>query len=213
MSEGIIGLAGVVIGAMLTSLFTWVKDWWIERKSRERRARYLAMRVVCILDKFVQDCVNVAYDKGVEDADGWLKPQVRRPERLSLPTDVDWSSVNHDVMYRALSLPSEVDIAENNIGFAAEDADDYEFFEERQYQYACLGLNAVTLARDLRDTYSIPSRVFGHWDPEAELQEKKDGIEKRRKERKTEPSIFDDMIVPNAAGEDELLKANQRPRS
>jgi hypothetical protein len=112
-------------------------------------------------------------------------------------------------MYRVLSLPGEMDIADKKIAFEAEfsfSPDGFEYFEERQYQYACLGLSALRLARDLRNTYSIQPRDFGDWNPEAQLQEKKDRIDERRKKRKTQPIDLDEMMVPNSTGTDELTK-------
>ncbi|MGI8568578.1 MAG: hypothetical protein ACR2KT_05665 [Methylocella sp.] len=198
------GLLGVIVGSGIP----WLKETLSERK----HARYLAIRVVCILDKFVEGCVDVVNDDGLRegqrDADGFLDPQVNLPDSPSFPTDVDWRSIKHDVMYRVLSLPRDVEIAKRSISHSSEFSDppDFkEFFEDRQYQYACLGLTAAKLARDLRNTYSIPDRDFGHWNPVKNLRDKKDTIEQQRHARESQPSIFDEISAPNSE-QDELKK-------
>jgi hypothetical protein len=60
MTEGIIGLVGVLIGSGLT----WVQTNWTRKQDEAKNARYLAIRCVCILDKFVEDCIDVIKDDG-----------------------------------------------------------------------------------------------------------------------------------------------------
>jgi|ERR1700732_1614338 len=209
MSGAIYGLAGVVIGALLT----WIKDWWVERKSLNRQACYLAIRVVCILDKFVEDCVDVINDDGLcegrRDSDGCLEPQVELPDFPSFPVDVDWRSIKHDLMYRVLSLPRDVEIADQTIRHSWDISgppDFDEFFEERKYQYACLGLSAAELARVLRNTYSIPERDFVHWNPVKTLRDKKDTIEDQRRAPKSQSWFFDESTALNSSEQGELKK-------
>lgn len=62
-------------------------------------------------------------------------------------------------MYRIRELPVLMNEALRNISAAAEHdwAPDYtESFQERQYQYARLGLKALTLARRLRQLAGLP---------------------------------------------------------
>lgn len=49
MSDAIIGLAGVVIGALLTPGIEGFKT----RRATKKNATYLAARVICILDQFI----------------------------------------------------------------------------------------------------------------------------------------------------------------
>jgi len=148
-------LAGVVIG---TVLMPWIR----ERTARARAARYLAIRVVCILNEFTDNCVSVALDSGGEGKDGQLEAQIAAPVLPSYPDDLDWRSVRHDLMYDLLSFSDAVRKAEAVVNWASNNtyAPDFsEFFETRSIQYANLGLRADTLAEQLRMDYRIPERA------------------------------------------------------
>lgn len=184
MINAVIGFIGVIVGFLLTFL----KDWLKERSGRKNRARYLAIRVVCNLDEFLQQCIDVAYDDGLYrgdyNADGNREAQISQPDDFSLPEDVDWHSIDHTLMYRILSLSNRV-TASNRIIESAEDnsfpPDWDEAFEERQYQYSCLGLDVADLAKTLRLTYGIPEQKFRDWDPLQKLRDTKALVEGRRK--------------------------------
>lgn len=182
------GLIGVVIGAALPLL----RDAWNKR----RQARYLAIRIVCVLDEFLDECTNVVGDDGLSfgqrSADGRLEAQVSQPKGLPLPDDVDWRSIDHGLMYEILALPSRIERDNRFISFEAEHAfpPDYrQFFEERQYRYACLGLDVAGLTQTLRSTYGIPEQETGEWDPVAYLVREKARIENCREDREKRSSI------------------------
>ena len=186
------GLAGVIVGTVLP----WFRDRW----NNKRQARYLAIRVVCVLDEFQEQCTSVVGDDGVcfgqRDAEDYLEPQVAQPKGLPLPSDVDWRSIDHGLMYKILAFPSRIEGENRSISFAAEHSfpPDYdEFFEERQYRYACLGLDAAALTQTLRTTYGIPPQEFGDWDSVGYLTDEKTKIEKQRADRDKQSSIFDNL--------------------
>ena|SRR5438105_541963 len=85
VSQAFFGLTGVVVGALLTLL----RDVWSDRRTRKRHARYLAIRVVCILDKYIENCAEVVLDDGLQegqrDEQGCLQSQVRPPAPPSFP--------------------------------------------------------------------------------------------------------------------------------
>jgi len=188
------GFLGVIVGTVLP----WFRERWINTG----KARYLAIRVVCILDEFLEQCAAVVGDDGMccgqRNAEGYLEAQVALPTGLPLPDDVDWRSINHGLMYRILVLPSRIEADNRVIAGVGEHSfpPDYEeVFEERQYRYACLGLEAVALGRKLRQTYGIPSQEFGDWDPIKTLEDEKARIEELRKERWSRPSIIDQITT------------------
>lgn len=146
--QAIFGLIGVVIGGFLTLL----RDTWSEWRARRRHARYLAIRVVIALDRYVEKCADVATDDGLSqgqpNADGYLEEQVALPPAPTFPPDLDWKSIDHDLAYRLLSLSNEAEAADRTIGFASENAFPPDL-EERQYQYAKLGLAIFALTQEL----------------------------------------------------------------
>ena len=144
MGEAVFGLAGVFVGAFLA----WARESWSERIARKRRARYLAMRVLCILDEYVVRCTEVAMDTGQRNEDGYLQTRIARPSVPSYPPDIDWNSIDHELMYRLLSFPSRADAANRIVEAVSEDAfpPDYdEAYEEQHYQYSKLGIAAYEL--------------------------------------------------------------------
>jgi hypothetical protein len=188
MNEGTISaLVGVAFGACLNWFLTWTKEWWTEGKNKKRRAVYLAIRVVCLLDEFVDGCISVVNDDGCKhDARATV------PDPPSYPGDVDWKSIKPSLMYKILSLPTEIELAKRTIMGADSFSWDEDFFDltERQYQYARMGLVAIELARQLRKTYDIPDRDFGWREPAGSFRETMDMIDKDRREAR-EAAAFD----------------------
>jgi len=183
MSGALYGLIGVVIGALLT----WFRDIWSDRRARGRNARYLAIRVVCILDKYVERCAEVVSDEGEEDREGCTVARVSSPTPPEFPLDLDWKSIDHELMYRLLSLPNEAETAASYVDsvseFVAGPPDFAEYFEERQVQYSKVGLSAFALTQELRKMYGIPAQEFGHWNPAERLAEVQKKVEQFRQKR------------------------------
>jgi len=187
MTEAIFGLVGVLIG----SAISWLQSYWLNRQVAKKAAQYLAIRVVCIFDKYLEDCVSVVKDDGLScgqrTPDGCLKPQVSSPGAPVFPDDVDWKSISHNLMYEILSFPSDVDAADRSIAFTADvvaSPPDYEeFFEDRAFHYAQFGLRAYELAKRLRKTYDIPAKEYGDWKPVSELEGELKKIKEARAHR------------------------------
>jgi hypothetical protein len=184
MSEAAIGFIGVIIGALLAPGIDWFRSW----RSAKKNARYLAIRVICILDEFVGKCVEVVGDDGDRDNEGYYNYNSKLPTIDSFPENLEWKSIHHKMMYRILILPSKIKDAFNHIDFAC---DHYisppydDLGPERQYEFAVLGLYAATLALDLRKSYGMPfeekSQNNPDWDVFKYLRDKKEKIEASRK--------------------------------
>jgi hypothetical protein len=94
MSElltGLIGLLGIIIGAAIT----WLRECWNEHRLRKRRAAYLSVRIICILDRYVSKCHDAIEEQSTK---------VLTPE---FPDDVDWKSIDSKLMYRILDFPNQ----------------------------------------------------------------------------------------------------------
>ena len=190
---GLISTSSVLFGVIVGAVVPWFRDAW----NNKRQARYLAIRIVCLLDEFLDECTNVVGDDGLcfgqRSADGRLEAQVSQPKGLPLPSDVDWRTIDHRLMYEILALPSRIERDNRSISYAAEHSvppDNREFFEERQYRYACLGLSVAALTQRLRSTYRIPEQEAGEWNPVAYLAKEKVKIEKCREDRDKQSSIL-----------------------
>ncbi|MFE0014126.1 hypothetical protein ACFWXH_04720 [Mesorhizobium sp. NPDC059054] len=183
---------------LLTALVTTVGTWFVTRyqlklqakvqadireEERERHGSYVAIRVVCALDNFVNGCIDVVHDDGMNGNDGYTEPREAAPN-LIFPNDVDWKSIDAEQMYRALSLPNEIASADQAIAWVADQVaspPDYdEFFTERILRYGQLGLSALKLADDLRVRYRMPARKIEGWGPREALQKKVNEAEKQK---------------------------------
>jgi len=80
--SAISGFVGVLVG---TALIPWIRGHFL----RKRAARYLAIRVVCTLDKYLEDCTDVAEDWGEENREGYSEARVSAPPTPSYPADLD----------------------------------------------------------------------------------------------------------------------------
>lgn len=176
---------------VLTALGAWIAlggTWFFSSRDSEKAARYLAIRIVCVLDRFIEDCVSVVNDDGLSygqrTKEGYLEPQVKSPGPPLYPDDVDWKSIEHSLMYEMLSFPSDVEAGDNAISFAwdiSHPPDYDEGFEERAFQYTQFGLKAYELAKKLREKYGIPPKGYVGWNPIVELQKDLEKIQARRK--------------------------------
>jgi hypothetical protein len=184
----IIGLIGVIVGAILTT----TKDWWFHKLKKKEEQTYLAIQISCLLERFVSGCLEVVHDDGLchgqRDDHGYLSPQVRTPYFEPLKTDVNWKSLPANMMYKILRLPSQVDDANAYISvaseFAADPPDFEEFFEARIEKYAELGLLAIEIIEDLRTLAKLPSvPLVGNWLPGERLQEAYDKVKAEQSAR------------------------------
>lgn len=192
MTSAIIGLIGVVIGSALTIL----KDVLMSSGQRRSHAEYAAIRIVCILDEYLDKCVGVVLDDGTaygqpagrtNQGEEFLSPQVKLPSPPDYPNDIDWKSVRTRLMYRALALPNRARETDQYIAGCAEHAfpPDYEeLFEARHEGYAKLGLEAHQLAGEMRTAYRIAPRDDKtwnpHWNPVGRLEKRLEEIQSKR---------------------------------
>ncbi|MBS0027249.1 hypothetical protein ACTJJ0_12350 [Chitinophaga sp. 22321] len=186
MTEAIIGLVGVVIGSGIS----WFQSSWSNRRETKKNARYLAIRLVCIFDKYLDDCTDVVKDDGLSygqrTPDGCLKAQVQTPVPPAYPDDIDWKSIDHELMYRILSFPAEVEDGNRMIKAAAEIADPPDFeewFEERKFYYCQFGLTAYKLSDDLCKKFGIKKKVYNDWNPVDDLKQELESVTSARQRR------------------------------
>jgi hypothetical protein len=166
---------GVVVGFLLYAL----KDLLVHHIKNRKDAEYLSIQVACKLDRFVAGCAAVVADDGLyqgqPDQDGTSRVRVSAPTFEPELAKVEWKSVPAKLMYEVLMLPNKIEVASNWVEAAFENGipPDYsEGFEERQYQYALLGLEAAELAGKLRRHANLPERQLGEMDDVSYINEK-----------------------------------------
>ena len=148
MTQAIIGFAGVVVGSLMIILYQVV----VERRDRGKKARYLAVRVVCILDDFIDECqavkLNADHNLGLgidEIRLGLVDFSVPMPNRLILPDDLDWTSIETIIAYDIFSFINKVAIYDRDvqsIHAGIDDPDDVVLVFRARREY-CEELQAV----------------------------------------------------------------------
>lgn len=174
-----IGLAGALIGGLISSLIPWWKEASDRKNALERSGRYSAIRLVAALELYAEQCADVVSDDGTsqgrpagrtEQGEEYCVAQVTTPAFPSFPEDVDWQSIgvkNGELTYGILALPNVAREANRYISSASENAfppDYVEFFSARQQAYAYLGAQALNLAKSLRKSFSLPDTPQRPWD-------------------------------------------------
>lgn len=207
MNDAVIGFAGVLVGIMATIGKDVVSHWIGKRNA----GRYAAVRIVCILDQYVEKCVEVAADDGTSEGrpagrtssgEEYYSAQIDSPEPPAFPEDIDWTSISPDLMYRVLALPNLAVETERFVRGASEHScpPDYaEFFQARWEGYAALGLETIEIIAALRRTFGLPkpSIAIGNpdWDAARFLRQKKDEVlSLREAERAANNAFWAEMI-------------------
>lgn len=187
MESAIFGLVGVALGALLTV----AREWWFQSRKNKKDAEYLSILMSCELERYAARCAKVVGDDGLcegqPDENGYSSIQVDAPKFEPHAFSVEWKSLPAHLMYEILDFPYKAELANSSVSaafeYAATPPDFSEGFEERQFQYACLGLAALKLAARLRGYVGLPPRDIGEWNPAEYMEGHKTDIESRRKER------------------------------
>lgn len=194
-------LLTIILTSLITAVFTVIVSWIVyklttardKQEELERRARFLAIRVVCALDPFVSQCTSFVYDRGVLDVEGTKRPNEPEPT-VTLPDNVDWRAIKPDLMYRILSFPNAIEAAQISISVVAVHIygpPDYEeIFDERIIQFGKLGTSALELATELRKTYNIPMCDYGDWAPKEIFATQVAKAEKNKADRESRQAQF-----------------------
>lgn len=187
MEAAVFGLVGVVLGALLTV----AKEWWFHDRTIRKDAEYLCIQVACELERYATRCADVVSDDGLyhgqPNEHGCHEIQVTTPTFDPKLFDVEWKSLPAVLMYDVLDFPYKGYVANQSVSaafeYSATPPDYGDGFEERQLQYASLGITAFELAGKLRAHVKLQSREFGKWDPDKFMKDRKTTIESERAKR------------------------------
>lgn len=200
MDKAAYGLIGVVLGVFLTI----VKEWWFQSRRNKKDAEYLAIQMVCMLDRYVAGCAEVVGDDGLyhgqPDSEGNSSIQVSAPKFEPDSAKVEWKSLPARLMYEVLTFPNKIEVAENHISatfeYSAFPPDYSEGFEERQLRYAELGIAAASLADKLRAHTNLPQKPVDEWDPVQYMRDERSKALAHRARIAASPSFSLSASVP-----------------
>lgn len=202
--------AGAAIGAVfLTHLFTvWRENQAAEKKLKQAR-QFIAIELVFRLEDFADSCSDVAADTGRdedEDKDPdseylqhTYKPTVTFPELSFTEVSGDWQVLDVRLMYRTRELTVLQQEANRVISFVGNtdlDGKREEYFRERQYQYARLGLKAIVQVRRLRKMAGFPDTRLDN-DSEWSVQRTLKDVWKSERRRRAKVATEERKMLEN----------------
>lgn len=132
-----------------------------KRILNERHAAYLAGVVAGPLENLSSACEAVAFDHGREDESGYTYSTTETPTFDPEKYQVEWSVLPGSLMFSLLDLPHKIRQAHTIIDGSAEHStppDFPEFFEQRRYQFAKIGIESAHIAAELRRYAGIDPR-------------------------------------------------------
>jgi hypothetical protein len=211
MESAVFGLVGVIIGAILTAALTVLREIWFQRRKDAKDREYLAIQVSGQLERYGAGCVEVVRDygryQGQRNAQGECEVQAEEPKFEPELLKVEWKSLPVDLMYEILDFPIRAEEAKRHSDSASEHAfpPDYEdWFVERQYQYAKLGLAASSLAAKLRDNVGLPPRPAPdkYWNPLEFMANRVSEVEQQRKKLEQNAVSWQTVAATSPTSED-----------
>lgn len=154
--------------AILNQGIGWWRDSRKDHAVTEREARYLAIRLAVLLERFALDCADsVAAFEMHSEFDGYAGRASGTIPKLPEFPDGDWRALNANLLGRCLSLQNEIKLSDGHIGFW-EDVGYRECIpSECAQQTGKCGYRAWELARDLRGVYELgpfDTKNVSQWD-------------------------------------------------
>lgn len=114
-------LVGTALGAGLVWIGEWAKSYY----KRKENAYYLAVRLIPVLEQFLDGCYEVAYDNGTAEGqpagyskEGQFSYYVAQADvpSFNLPNDVDWQSIDKKLVEAIMAIPTEMHRIEKRLG-------------------------------------------------------------------------------------------------
>jgi len=125
----------------------------------QRERHFISTELIVLLKQYAEGCASVAADAGNDHSQTEREPTVSYPELDLTGVAGDWRVLPSLLMYRIRQLPVMQNEALRVISGVGEyDHPPYysDYFRERQYQFARLGMKSVILAMRLRKSASLP---------------------------------------------------------
>lgn len=186
---GIIGAAASVVIAF----FSWVSAYFRDLFGRRKRARYLGIKVIPILDNFIVECATSLQDNGTymgeSRPDGSTPPTEKLPSPPDYGDDIDWLSINYRMMYDLQLLGQETRAANEQISFVDKHISSgpyfHECFDARADHLPDLALKARRISKSLAKKYKVPDRYsLDWWAIDIVEKKKQESVERERELKK-----------------------------
>lgn len=159
VTTGLITAGAAIAAVMLTHRFTLKREKQASEEKLNRERYFIATELVFLLEQYAEESARVAADAGDDNPQTEREPTVDYPTLTLTAVSGDWRTLSGSLMYRIRQLPVLQNEAMRTIaGKGAFDHPPFysDYFRERQYQFARLGVKAVILAMRLRKSVGLP---------------------------------------------------------
>lgn len=156
MIEAIFGFVGIIVGSAIVVVYETVSA----KRLRARRARYLAIVAVSILDEYIRNCDNTLEKASMTLRFGVYYSTNPLPSGPSFPSDLDWSILDDQMVYCMLTLGNRTETANQHIDHVGREVANAPLYEEAVHAteeyYEVLRSTASRLADRLRSDWKLP---------------------------------------------------------
>lgn len=142
------------LGGLVVWFLNFVTNTLHNYRRNQSEAKYLGIRITCILEDYILQCANYSY------AD-WYNVEMGRetmppvPNLSEFPKDVNWSSIPAKLAFSTLSLANLIESYRNNISYEYEYNDQEAAMNTEKQYYALLGLRSLKIIQTIREKYSL----------------------------------------------------------
>ena len=176
------GLFVALVGGVVLWGLNWLREWLMAKWNRHTEAEVLAFSLASELDRLISECSEVVDDPRYEDPKTGMTEATVSTPMLTWGEHLKWSAFPKSLHYRIRALPNKIDIANKSCSAEAEWGDGppdyYDYFREREFRFAWIGLEATALRFELSKTYGVEYLDRGSWEPEEQFKDKIAEVEK-----------------------------------
>ncbi|MHA0917135.1 hypothetical protein ACR9H8_20640 [Kosakonia cowanii] len=158
------GVTGGVIGHFTNHALVWIKESL--QSSPERK--FICAELVFLLENYARKCAEVVNDNGEpSEPYGELQPITVLPDVIDYTViKGNWRALKSKTMYEICSMPPLQHESIKLISFMGDMSsppEHREYFDERQFQFAQLGIKAAELACEIRKENHFPNGNLDAW--------------------------------------------------
>lgn len=177
-------LWGVIIGGVIALIGQVVTIIIPNLLSKRRNEKYTAIRIICILDKFVFDIIRLLNFSDLLES--WPSDY---PKLGEYPKNLKLELLDNQLSYEVFNLLNSIEEIEHYINIVVAECygGDLEEYRYRvQEQYSIVGCKAYDIAEELRLKYGISSqdKIHQSWNNIKNLQYIKKKYEDKELEEK-----------------------------
>ncbi|MDR6350848.1 hypothetical protein [Pantoea sp. SORGH_AS_0659] len=171
--EKLYSFIGAAAAVSIPLIVNTCKDFYFDYQKRKTEKNYIAVQLIYLLDDFVYQCGEVAWDQGYNPA--YPEPEDYTYEAQVESPTFDMSSVKGEhkyleplMLYKLQSINVEIAKAKDTLREITSSPDfDHDsisyYFTVRRREFAEVGIKASLIADEIRNNFKVP--YHDDWNP------------------------------------------------